>query len=125
MKTLLLFLAFGVATIVPAFCQVSNSEKYEFKLNLPSYANNLGKILSGDTINSLGEIQLGQFKNLDNFLEKMENNPQLLYRKDRNDLVENPDPVYSLRIVKQTGNYPIQIYKPDTTKNYTLMIKKF
>ena len=125
MKTLLLFLAFGVATIVPAFCQVSNLEKYDFKLDLPSYDNHLGKILSGDMINSQGEIQLRQFKNLDDFLEKMENNPQLLYRNDRNEVVENPDLVYSLRIVKPTGNYPIQISKPDTTKNYTLLIKKF
>lgn len=125
MKKLFLYLLFTVATILPAFSQVISSEKYDFKLTLPSYDNLKGMEVLKDTVFLDGSTQFRKFDNFESFQGLMEKNNNLLYSKDENVVVINPEVVYSLRIVKPSGNYPIQIYKPDSTKNYTLLIKEF
>lgn len=50
---------------------------------------------------------------------------QLKLNQDQIYFVPNPEQIYALRILKPVGNHHMKIYEPDTTKNYTLLIKKF
>ncbi|RAI94110.1 hypothetical protein [Algoriphagus yeomjeoni] len=124
MKKLFLYMVFTITTIVPAFSQSISSQIYDFNLDLPTFESDLEFDLAQGSSKSSEAIQFRQFKNLEDFQNTIENK-NLPYRQDENLVVVNPDPVYSLRILKPTGNYPIQVYKPDSTKNYTLLIKKF
>ncbi|WP_425638352.1 hypothetical protein ACPUEN_03040 [Algoriphagus yeomjeoni] len=125
MKKLFLFTFFTAVTLVSAFSQSNSSQIYDFNLDLPTFESDLEFELGQDSNKSSEVIQFRQFKNLDDFRNRIEKNNNLLYTQDENLVVINPDPIYSLRIVKPTRNFPIQIYKPDSTKNYTLLIKEF
>lgn len=125
MKKLFLYVLLSLGTVISAFSQATNPKKYDFKLTLPSYDNIQGLEVLKDTVFLDGSTQIKKFESLEGFPGYMDKNNKLLYSKDENVVVLNPDPVYSLRIVKPSGNYPIQIYKPDSTKNFTLLIKDY
>lgn len=129
MKKLFLYLLLSVATGIPAFSQASSSKKYDFRLNLPSIDTTLESSILNDTVPSFrpsdGSAQFRQFDSLEHFIDTIEKNNGLLYTQDENAVVFNSDPIYSLRIVKPGANHPIKIYKPDSTKNYTLLIKEY
>lgn len=48
-----------------------------------------------------------------------------LYNRDEIQIFQNPETIYSMRIVKPEGNFPMRVYIPDSTKNYSLLIKEF
>lgn len=56
---------------------------------------------------------------------RLHNRISLYLNQDQIYRVPNSEPVYSLRIVKPTGNYHLKIYEPDPSKNYTLLVKKY
>ncbi len=85
-----------------------------------------------DTLNTLPLTKLendtlifNQFnKRKDNWELKPGEN-QLFRNHDNIQLIPNPEILYSIRIMEPSGNFPIQIYRPDSTKNYTLLIKEY
>ena len=129
MKKFLTYVFFTLATAIPALSQSSSSSKYDFNLSLPSLDKIQGLNGWQDTIPTLGSLDISalfkQFDSSRNFLDKTVKNNKLLYRQDENEIVLNTEPFYSLRIVTPRGNHPIQIYKPDSTKNYTLLLKEY
>ncbi|MFC5623900.1 hypothetical protein [Algoriphagus winogradskyi] len=125
MKNLFLYILLSVASIIPALSQVTNPKKYDFKLTLPSYDNLQRLEVLKDTVFFEGSTQNKKFESFEGFPGYIDKNNKLLYSQDENIVVINPAPFYSLRIITPSGNYPIQIYKPDSTKNYTLLIKDF
>ncbi|SFU12852.1 hypothetical protein SAMN04489724_4159 [Algoriphagus locisalis] len=129
MKKFLSYLLFTLATALPALSQSISSNKYDFNLSLPSLEEIQGLNSWQDTLPSINSwdnsAQLRQFDSTGSFLDKTARNNKLLYRQDENEIVLNTEPIYSLRIITPGGNHPIQIYKPDSTKNYTLLIKEF
>lgn len=129
MKKLFLYSLFIVATVIPAFSQTTSSKKYDFKLNMPSIDTTLELSILEETMPSFspldGSTQVRKFDNLEDFLDTMKKNNGLLYTQDESPIVINTNPIYSLRIVKPGGNHPIKIYKPDSTRNYTLLIKEY
>ncbi len=129
MKKLFLYVLFSAAIAIPAFSQVISSQKYDFKLTLPSFENIKELEILKDTVYLSGSfdnsIQFRKFHNPADFQDSLGKGNHLLFQHDENVIVTNSKPIYSLRIMKPNGNYPIQIYKPDSTKNYTLLIKEF
>ncbi|MDR7130748.1 hypothetical protein J2X69_003105 [Algoriphagus sp. 4150] len=130
MKKLLLFLLFASTACIPVFSQAISSKKYDFTLTPPSseYGQNLYESNREFTQNGLINDSIPfPFKKFDGLglSSPSIGDTNLLYHKDQNQLVENPEKLYSLRIFKPSGNHPIQIYEPDSTKNFTLLIKEY
>ncbi|MEB2783954.1 hypothetical protein [Algoriphagus persicinus] len=129
MKALFCLFLINIATCLSAFSQDISSKKYDFNLSLPSYDSSQELNTFQDTFSIKGHqndtIYFKKFDNLDEFLDLDLGETNLFQNQDNVHIIVNQKPTYSLRIMKPSGNYPIQIYKPDSTKKYTLLIKEF
>ncbi|WP_192349780.1 hypothetical protein [Algoriphagus sp. Y33] len=128
MKELLLFLIFTSVTCISAFSQAISSKKYDlnFTPHTMDYSQNFHKIQDSTAQNGLFNDSF-PFKEFDGLglLNPSIGDTNLLYFKDQNQLVENPEKLYTLRIFKPSGDHPIQIYEADSSKNFTLLIKEY
>ncbi len=134
MKNLLQFLLFNVATILSAFAQGVIPKEIAPELKSLELESNPDFSTKSDTID-FEKFYFSPPKNYHNYhLELPENieNYALLQKKlnvdltrDQFSIIQNSEPLYTLRIMKPTGNHHMKIYEPDSTKNYTLLIKKF
>ena len=134
MKKLLLFSLFTLTTSIAVFSQTSFSRK-EFTQKKFSFENSLDVPNSTqpfDTLQSfspkgfnIDTMFLEQFDSLEKFIDGNQVEKNLFQNQDHLQIVENTETIYSMRIVKPIGNFPIQIHQPDSTKNYTLRIKEF
>jgi hypothetical protein len=131
MRNLLLFLLFNIATILSAFAQGFIPKKIAPELKSLELDSTPDFSTKNDSID-FGEFYFSPPKNYQWELPDTADNYNSLLKELNFDLnqdqiysVQNTEPVYTLRIVKPTGNYPIQIYEPDSSKKYTLLIKEF
>lgn len=69
-------------------------------------------------------IFIKKYESLDQFPDLNPGETNLFQNQDNLEIITNPEPYYSMRIMKPCGNYPMKVYVPDSTKNYTLLIKK-
>lgn len=129
MKKVLLITLLSIATCLSAFSQSVSSKKYDLVFTHPTTGDNQkgihiknslpAEILLNDT------TYIGKQDSLDEISYPDMGETSLNLNQDNLRIIQNPATIYSLRIVKPSGNYPIQIYEPDSTKNYTLLIKDF
>jgi hypothetical protein len=131
MKNLLLFLLFNIATILSAFAQGFIPKKIAPELKSFELNSNPDFSTKNDSID-FEKFYFSPPKNNSLHLPETIKNYPLLQKKLNLDLtrdqfyiVQNSEPVYTLRIVEPTGNHHMKIYEPDSSKNYTLLIKKF
>lgn len=97
-------------------------------LEFGAFSDNVGK---NDSLNfSRLYFSFPKKRHLD-LPETIQNYP-LLHKELNVDLtadqlyvVQNPNPVYTLRIVEPIGNHHMKLYQPDSSKSYTLQIKNF
>ncbi|MEB2774125.1 hypothetical protein SYJ56_02340 [Algoriphagus sp. D3-2-R+10] len=129
MKALFFLYLINIATCLSVFSQDISSKKYDFNLRLPSYDSSQELNMFQDSFSMKGlqndTIYFKKFDNPDEFLDLNLGETNLFQNQDNVQFIPNPETVYSLRIMKPSSNYPIQIYKPDSTKKYTLLIKDF
>ena len=107
------------------FSQVVSSKKYDFILSLPSYDSSHEHVRIQDSVPVSGlfndSIYIKKFDSLEELLYP--NRGEIPRNIDQENLriIQNPQTVYSLRIIKPSGNYPIKIHEPDATKKHTLL----
>lgn len=70
-------------------------------------------------------IYIKKYDSLDQFPDLNLGETNLFQNQDNLEIITNPEPRYSMRIMKPSGNYPMKVYEPDSTKNYTLLIKEY
>tara|TARA_R110002020_G_scaffold6289_1_gene26323 strand:- start:124 stop:513 length:390 start_codon:yes stop_codon:yes gene_type:complete len=129
MKKLLLFSVFTLATSIAVFSQTSFSQKkfsFENSLDIPNSPQPFDTLQSFSPKGfNIDTMFLEQFDSLEKFIDGNQVEKNLFQNQDHLQIVENAETIYSMRIVKPIGNFPIQIHQPDSTKNYTLRIKEF
>ncbi|WP_057935920.1 hypothetical protein [Algoriphagus resistens] len=70
-------------------------------------------------------VYMKKYDSLDQFPDLNLGETRLFQNQDNLEIITNPEPHYSMRIMKPSGNYPMKVYEPDSTKNYTLLIKEY
>ncbi len=129
MKKTFLLILLSLSTYLVSYSQNSqsnfrelNHEKFSFKQR-----QNIFDALDIVALEGLENdtIYIKKFDNIEEFLNLNLGDTKLFQNQDNLKFIPNPETIYSMRIVKPIGNYPIQIHKPDSTKNYTLLIKDF
>ena len=135
MKKLLLFSVFTLAISMSVFSQTSFSKKKEFNQKKFSFEKSLDIPNSKQVFDTLQSFSpkgfnmdtmfLEKFDSLEKFIDDNKAEKNLFQNQDHLQIVENIETIYSMRIVKPIGNFPIHIHQPDSTKNYTLLVKEF
>ncbi|REG92808.1 hypothetical protein [Algoriphagus antarcticus] len=128
-KLFVLFLIFEVISL-SSYCQGFIPRNLAPELKSLQLDTSLDFSAKNDSID-FGEFYFSPPKNYQLELpDTIDNYARLLKElnvdltQDQIYIVQNPEPVYTLRIVKPIGNYPIKIYEPDSTEKYTLLIKE-
>ncbi|WPR76644.1 hypothetical protein [Algoriphagus sp. NG3] len=105
----------------PGYIELKNGK---FKLDQPQ-----NKLDFLDTIPFTGlgndTVYFKKHDTLDQFPSLNLGETNLFQNQDNLDVITNPEPQYSMRIMKPSGNYHIKVYEPDSTKTYTLLIKEY
>ncbi|MCE7054535.1 hypothetical protein LZF95_07610 [Algoriphagus sp. AGSA1] len=128
MKKSILFSFAILGTSLMAFSQNTSpgySELKNGKFNFEQPQNNRGfldipfKGFGNDT------VYFKKYDSLDQFPDLNPGETNLFKNQDNLEIITNPEPKYSMRIIKPSGNYLMKIHEPDSTKNHTLLIKEY
>ncbi|PZX47817.1 hypothetical protein [Algoriphagus chordae] len=129
MKKQILVILLTISTYAVSFSQGYQTKFRELTQEKPTYEHqeNVLDSLASAPITGLDNdtIYIKKFDNIDRYLDLKLDDYKLFRNQDKLNIISNTEPVYTLQIMKPTGNYPIQIYKPDSTKQYTVLIKDF
>ena len=128
MKKIILLTVLVIGYCLPTFSQ----------LNSRFQTNRLPRITTSPNFslkNRTGTLRLGDSTELKAFMndpEKYKNSldPKYKYEflhKGQNliGIIKTPLPVDDMPCIKPKGNFPMPVYQPDSTVNYTLKIKYF
>lgn len=123
MKKILLMTVLVIGYYLPTFSQLKS--KLQFDTRLKNFSFN-------DT-NTFGHIDFNDFNGLLNghkderdflFPNKLAYK-NLHFGQNSSGIVKTPQPLANMPCIKPNGLFPMPIYKPDSSINYTLLIKKY